>query len=295
MKSSLSLFIIILLLFPSSISAGNNLQNCKVESYQHGLHLTLSGPRIWTVVKFNFSKYTALERRISCRCSLNDSSLGFIAEVFQGESAPSGYTVMSPTIANPGRYFEIGPLHRLHFHIRHIKSWNCWTDFFACIYPSNMTQYYIFISYTNYSYYDIRLNWTGNATVSIANGSDVFAYERHDFTGNLNIGRRRGTVILNGQMDITVNHTLFAWYDVSNTLTGREVLRYTNPNGDEAWESYRDQRGNHIAWNDTARFDENLLWGPSGAWKFSVNMFNRGLKRQTPNIFLFGADVQLPD
>jgi hypothetical protein len=294
-----SILVVILLVLGSSASSLElPPQNCKEISDQHSYHMILSGPKIWEVLKFNFSEDTEVNRHISCQCSMNDSTICFIAELFQGCSAPYLWTIWSPTIAQPDRYYQynIGPFSRTHFHQNNIKDWKSWTnlDFVTC-FAKEIPQYYIFISYMNNSSYDIWLNWTGDATVSVTQGTDVFAYDRHDFTGTLNLGRQRGTFIVNGQKEISIEHTLFALFDVSHFSNGREVIRYKSPNGNEEWKSFVDRRGEHIAGNTSSEdFDENLLWGSNGNWLFSVNMLNSGLKRETPNFYLFGADIQLP-
>jgi hypothetical protein len=299
MRVSLCVILSIILILPTSISGESILQNCKKNLDQHSYHMILNGSRIWKVVKFNFSEDTVLERHINFRVSMNGSSTNFIAEWFRGGPAAIFWTVWWSTIANPDRYFQykIGPFYGYHSHTKNtFKYWGNgipWT--FGISMEKNYPQYYVFISYMNSSSYDIWLNWTGNATVSATQGTDVFAYDSHDFTGTLNIGRRRGTFILNGQKEITVENTLFAWYSVTNVSTGRETLQYTSPTGDKEYHSYVDRKGEHVAWNGSWGFTDNLWWGSSGTWKFSINMFNRGLKKKTPNIYLIGADVRLPD
>jgi hypothetical protein len=301
MKYWLLLTVFLLLTLPSSASSYNitTQQEMNNSGHDHSLHFVLSGSKIWYVVKFNFSEYTVLERHINFRVSMNGSSTNFVAEWFDGMGDAIFWTVWWPKIAIPDRYFQykIGPFYGYHSHTKNnFKYWGNgvpWT--FGTDMGKNHPQYYVFISYMNSSYYDIWLNWTGNATVSATQGTDVFAYDRHDFTGTLNIGRRRGTFILNGQKEITVENTLFAWYDVTNVSTGRETLQYTSPTGDKEFHSYVDKKGEHIAGNESWGFIDNLWWGSSGTWKFSVNMFNRGLKKHTPDFYLIGADVPLPN
>jgi len=299
MKIGLSIFIIFLLVVPPFISAEGELQNCTKNSDQHSYHMILSGSRIWTVVKFNFSEHTVLERHIDFSYSINGSSTNFIAEWFKGMFECVRWQVLWSKIAIPDRYFQykIGPFYGYHSHTR--NNFKCWGNgipgTFGISMAKNRPLYYVFISYMNSSTYDIWLNWTGNATLSITQGTDVFAYDRHDFTGNLNIGRRRGTFILNGKKEINVENTLFAWYDVTNVSTGRETLQYTSPSGDNEFLWFIDRKGVHVAGNKSWGFVDNLFWGESGTWKFYINMFNIGLKRHTPNIYLVGADVRLPD
>lgn len=299
MKTGLSIFIIIILIILSSISVEGNLQNSTKNSDQHSYHMTLSGSRIWAVVKFNFSEHTMLERQIDCSYSMNGSSTNFISEQFYGICYARFLTVLWSKISIPDRYFQykIGPFYGYRSHTKNnFKYWgNGFPGTFGISMHKDNPQYYVFISYMNYSTCDIWLNWTGNATVSVTQGTDVFAYDRHDFTGTLNIGRRRGTFILNGQKEINVENTLFAFYDVANVSTGRETLQYTSPTGDTGFLRLIDKRGKHVDWNRSWGFSDNLLWGESGIWKFSVNMFNRGLIRHTPNIYLVGADIRLPD
>jgi len=293
------LAVVLLVLGSSASSIKTPIQNNNANIYDHSYHFILSGQKIWKVVKFNFSEYTVLERHINVHISMNGSSTNFIAEWFLGTGHAVFWTVWWSKIAIPDRYFQykIGPFYGYHSHTKNnFKYWGNgipWT--FSIDMAKNHPQYYVFISYMNSSYYDIWLNWTGNATVSATQGTDVFAYDRHDFTGTLNIGRRRGTFILNGQKEITVENTLFAWYDVTNVSTGRETLQYTSPTGDKEFQWYIDRQGEHVTGNDSWSFTDNLWWGQSGTWKFSINMFNRGLKKQTPNIYLIGADVKLPE
>lgn len=293
-----SICTVVLLVMGSSVSSLETpRQHSKEITDPHSYHMILSGQKIWKVVKFNFSDHTNLQRHYSCRCSMNDSNINFIAEFFDRSMPYSFCDVYSATIASPDRYYQynIGPFYGFHSHIKDIIDWG-YGNGTVTISEDGHLLYYTFISYMNDSYYDIWLNWPGNATISETEGTDVFAFDRHDFTGNLNIGRKRGTFIVNGQKEISIENQLVAWYYVPNYSTGREVLKYKTPTGKDEWISFIDRKGVHVSWNESSYdFNHDLWWGSSGTWQFSVNMFNLGLKKKTPNVCLIGADIRRPN
>jgi len=295
-----SIVAVVLLVLSSSVSSlETTSQNYNEITNQHSCHMILSGKKIWKVIKFNFSQETILNRHISCRCSMNDSTISFIAELFDGGGSFYSWNIWAATIANPDHYlqYKFGRFYGFHSHNKNVQGWanGAFLDFGFGVLNSTST-YYTFISYMNNSYYDIWLNWTGNATISETAGTDVFAYDRHDFTGNLNIGRKRGTYIINGAKEISIENKLVAWYLVPNYSTGHEILKFNTPTGKEEWASYKDKKGEHVSVNVSSfHFYDDLLWGPSGTWQFSINMFNRGLQKKTPNVCLIGADIRRPD
>jgi hypothetical protein len=78
-------------------------------------------------------------------------------------------------------------------------------------------------------------------------------------------------------------------------LTGFEKLAYQSPRGEYNWRYLVDIGGQCKYSEQSDFFGDNLWWGLNGSWSFMVNMMNMGLLRFYPNIYLFGADVRLPE
>ena len=148
---------------------------------------------------------------------------------------------------------------------------------------------------------DLWINYTSNdPTVSIKEGTDVFAYDRSNYIGTPNIGWKRGTFAKNGEMDIPITNHIVAWYVIPYFFTGQETLKYRTPAGQEEWLSFIDERGTHVFENRSSDFQYMFSSDQNGIWRFSLDMRNKipikDLKYYelgTPNVILYVVD--LPD
>ena len=262
-------------------------------------HTNISGGKFWIVIKATMpDNHSLIQFAKYCRFSTNGSSLNFIStcldnfehsiyfhdlHIYSLNASPDFYVQYHRGLFNFSYYHEVNNL----------TGWGWeWSSFDT---DSPRTWYYTIASSMAECFLDIWINCSGNATVSITKGTDVFAYDRHDFNGKINIGWKRGTFIVKGHKEIPIKHQLLAWFDCWMYSTGREFLQYTSPTGNKDWLFYVDKKGEHIQTNQSTDYRHNLAWAESGTWSFTVNMRNWGRKNITPNIWLLGADIFLPE
>lgn len=161
------------------------------------------------------------------------------------------------------------------------------------------THYFTFFSYCDCkeSTMDIWINSSHDISISTTQGKDVFFFNRDDFYGNLNMGCKRGTFILNGVKDIDIKETMFAWFNPDGKATGFEILEYESPTGDNRRRFQLDIRGEPLNINHTEiyNFDKDLWWASKGKWTFKTTMMKIGLMKHYPTVYLFGADIKLPE
>jgi hypothetical protein len=161
------------------------------------------------------------------------------------------------------------------------------------------TEYHTFFSYNDCkeSTMEIWVNTSHNISISTTHGTEVFFFEREDFYGNINMGSRRGTFILNGVKEIDINNTMFAWFRPDGEATGFEVLEYISPTGSNKRRTQIDICGEayNYDYNEVRKFEEGLWWASKGKWIFKTTMLKIGLRKYYPTIFLFGADIKLPE
>jgi hypothetical protein len=138
------------------------------------------------------------------------------------------------------------------------------------------------------------INYTGDATFSFTNGTDVFAFGRNDFFGIVNIGCKRGTFIVNGKKEINIKNQLFASFYTRSHSTGYEFLRYHTPDSGKEWSFCFEKKGQQIISNKSLNFQKNLWWNENGKYSFFVDMNLFGISKVTPDVYLIGADILLP-
>ncbi len=264
-------------------------------------HTSISGQKFWLIVKTTLSDpYTVISTSHKCHYSSNNSKTNFIMRNYQGEYEEESTYYSNELIrwfngSNVDRYFQIGfgrfYWGRYHYDTDFINWGNNGHTFIT---DSGDTHYFTFIIYTNEAHLDVWINTTQNATFSTTSGTDVFKVEREDFIGNLNIGRKRRTIILNGEKEIQINNTMFAWFETAGLSNGFELLEYQTPTGKSEYKYQVDKQGNTEIINQSEDFRTNLFLGTNGKWKFNVKMMNIGLEKLYPNIHLYGADIKFP-
>jgi len=131
-------------------------------------------------------------------------------------------------------------------------------------------------------------------------GTEVFAFEREDFFGNINVGCKRGTIILNGVKKIHINNTLFAHFKTDSLSTGFSFLKYITPSGEHKQIKLIDLRGWPILpilfrYYKVEDFEEGLRWAENGTWTFKTTIVKMRLRKTFPMTYLFGADIKLPE
>jgi len=263
-------------------------------------HKKISGQKFWLAIKTTFSEHTILTIEYKSRVSLNNSKTNFFSYLFHGKETP--FHTYGLGRWNQGsdidKYFQIhiGRLNWSYYHSdpecigwanpHHKWVIDSWILGESC--------YFTFIFHAAETLLDVWINTTKNTTFITTQGTEVFKVEREDFFGNLNIGWKRGTIILNGEKEIHINNSLFAWFETAGLNTGFELLKYRLPTGEYESKFQIDKRGTTKIIKESENFLKNLQWGSSGKWTFMVTMANIGIVKTYPNIHLYGADIKLP-
>jgi hypothetical protein len=265
-------------------------------------HGNISGAKYWYAIKINFSGAVIIQVEIYTKYTSNGSRINSFFNLYN-PIYDEGYLYRMERWSsgvNPDYYFktQLGDWNWSWHHEGPVG--DNWGEehIIAKIWCSNVSPYLItFISYTTNRNMDIWVNTSSdsNVTYSTSWGTDVFAYDRYDFSGIVNIGSKRGTLIINGQKNIQINNRLFAWFTTGLVSTGFETLKYKSPTGDSEWKYFKDRKGEHIYINESENFQKGLWWGTNGTWIFNVNMLDIGLKKNSPNIYLLGADIKFPE
>jgi len=159
--------------------------------------------------------------------------------------------------------------------------------------------YFTFFSYcdSKEETMEIWINASHNVSISKTQGTEVFVFEREDFFGNINVGCKRGTMILNGVKKIHINNTLFAYFLTDSISTGFNFLKYITPSGEHKQIRLIELRGFPILFrpNKVEDFEEGLRWAENGTWTFKTTIVKMSFRKSYPMTFLFGADIKLPE
>ena len=264
-------------------------------SIQNVFHVNFTGPT-WVVVNISFSEPTDVMFEIHTHYFLNESRDGGVAMV--GELQNGSLTRLSIP-SPPNKYdkyfqFHFGPFNWNYHH----SNPSCCEGLTISGNRKNVTGSRTLIIVMNGSAcsHDIWVNLSKNASISFTAGSEVFALERQDFGGNLNLGGRHGTLILNGRATITVQNTLFCGYTPdAYSCRGRERLSYRTPSGTTEWLFQTNAILDNPPIIETSTgFNDGLIFGEKGIWTFKANMLAYGLEASNPSILLVGADITMP-
>jgi hypothetical protein len=251
----------------------------------------------WTVISCNFTEPTDVTFRMyqNNTYKRGDTFNFLIEDVSKNGEPLFGGIGWGGRGVSPDYYFQtkFGPINISFSHSPRVNG-GCGGGSGSSM--NNCTGHYQFliISYGPANTLEVWLNFSRNTTISVTSGSEVFAFQRDDFIGNLNMGWKHGTFILNGKKQITVKNSLYCFYETDWWGGfGYEFLHYTTPAGDQARHcalNYQYRTFLDFTRND---FEDHLRNGENGTWTFSINyLMVAGLT--CPNIFLFGADIQLP-
>jgi hypothetical protein len=290
-----SILIIFLLILPIGNSIKPSSSDVILKD-QKSFHVNISGSQFWLAIKANFSNNTIPSFHKYVDCSVNGSNLSCFLELLQSDTGSYFYSVATwAPETSPDYYFQyhLGPFNKSYYH--YIEN-NGWERASTTISTSNTsgTYYYVIAASTTSCFVDVMINYTGDATFSLTNGTEVFAFGRHDFFGIANIGCKRGTFIVNGKKEIHVKNQLFASFATRSFSTGYEFLRYCTPGGGKEWSFCFEKKGGHIISNSSLNFQKGLWWGENGKYSFLVDMNLFGITKVTPDIYLVGADILLP-
>jgi hypothetical protein len=260
-------------------------------------HVNFTGPKAWFVIKANITETSDILFQSTNDESLNVTALSFSRYEIRNETDNTSIEFIMMSGFTPDRYIQtrFGSLNWSYYHNYSVlPSWGRETTTIRAFNQTPGTYYFIVNVYAHDCVLDVWINLTVNATFTINSGTEVFAFRRHDFNGNLNIGGRRGTFILNGEKQVQIHNTLIAEVFVW-ARTGYYRVSFQPPTGDMEWLSSFDVIGKQVFSRSTDDYWDGLSNGTSGTWTFTVNMINIGIYLTgTPDVLLLGADVKFP-
>lgn len=251
----------------------------------------------WTTITCNFTEPTNVNFSMLQRYSYNNTSdtTRFIINAISrnGERLYGGNMFQ---LDGPDRYIQtkFGSINISYYHSpRSYQGWGysrSWYDICNCtgLYD------FLIISYGSVSTLEINMNVSTNTTFYATYGTEVFAFQRADFIGIINLGWKHGTFILNGEKKITIKNSLVCsfntwWYGGF----GYELLKYQTPSKNLS-HHYAINFQYRTFFEQESRTFESALWlGEKGIWTFTANYF-LVVSFFSPNLILAGADVQLP-
>jgi len=251
----------------------------------------------WTIITCNFTEPTYVNFSMLQRRSYNNTSdtTHFIIQAVS-RNGELLFGENSCSLDGPDRYFQtkFGPINISYYHSP--PSYQGWGYSGSSFGMMNCTGLYDFliISYGPASTLEINMNVSTNSTFYATYGHEVFAFQRADFIGTINIGWKHGTFILKGEKQITIKNSLVCSF---NTWWpdgfGYESLRYQTPSGNLAHHFAINFQYRTFLDTESPRFASALWYGEKGIWKFTANYF-LVVSSYFPNLMLAGADVQLP-
>ena len=88
---------------------------------------------------------------------------------------------------------------------------------------------------------------------------------------------------------------MFTWFKPDSAETGFEVLEYQSPTRNYKRRTQVDIYCEPFNLNhrEVMDFNKGLCWTPKGEWTFKITMMKIG--KWNPTVYLFGADLELPE
>jgi hypothetical protein len=251
----------------------------------------------WTVITCNFTEPTNFNFSMVQRYSYNNTNdtTRFIIEAVLRNGERLFWGSMFE-LDGPDRYFQtkFGSINISYYHSP--PSYHGWGYSGSGYGRRNCTGIYDFliISYGPASTLEINMNVSRNTTFYTTYGTEVFAVQRADFIGTINIGWKHGTFIFNGEKQITIKNSLVCSFNTYwDGGFGYELLRYQTPSENLAHHYAINFQYRTFLERESPTFESALWFGEKGIWKFTANYFLI-VSFYSPNLILAGADVQLP-
>jgi hypothetical protein len=278
-----------------------NANSMKSSGMNQTIHAYISGQKFWVSFNFNCTGPTSIRVIFNFReFSLNGSSRNCFFFKYEGLNQVFHAYNWNALNASPDFYikYQLGKHERSYYHPgERIDFWTPWESEMS-FFGDGKTRFTVG-TFTNYSSLELWINYTSDdPMVTMKEGQDVYAFDRSNYTGPLNIGWKKGTYVKEGEIEIPIKNHLIAWYDLPYFSTGKETLKYRTPAGQEEWLSYSDKNGTHISANSSQYFRSILFSEQSGTWCFSLDMMNmirfsdrENCELGTPNVILFVADI----
>ena len=252
--------------------------------------VNISGQTFWMVIKLTFPPNTYIDIWHNGTVSYNHSKYGYF--IFMYTHSDLQYDLVSFSgdfmWSDPEVYCHIGALN---WSVAHNKSQDMpsWGDeHFHGVLPwwINGPWYLIFISYATNRSESVHIHANMSGSIAVERGDTVFALDRDNFLGGINIGWRRGVFMVNTQRTLEIKHRFVGWFGTFS-WNGFYFLRYQMPNGTSVRLFGLDFLGHNM------NFTMPVI-GPSGMWRFHATMMNIALLKIYPRVYLAGADIILP-
>ena len=227
MRRGIFIIVIVGILFFSGISlSAENMQEKKCKSVYSNegssINIEIDEPFFWYVLHVNFESPTTVtirERHTQWRS--NETT--YEPEIFHGlcifnpETFQCGYGMgFSTYTPSMSRYVQID-FGMINFSYQDFSTDDCpyshETNSRYIIHNESGSRYYIFFAYAVKGQYNYWFNTSQPVEIiSTAEGKDTFFYHREDFHGKVNIGTNKATCMINGEINIDVEHFLFCWF-----------------------------------------------------------------------------------
>ena len=287
------------------VSSSTNIEEfTEYTIYPNSYHINISGQKYWLVLNTTFLVPTNYTIEYNRYIFGDHKTMEYFSDLWNAQNGQAYGLQRSGYYSSDADYYyqiDLGKINKSFYYSKQKHhEWEHWEH--ARLGPSyNRTgiYYHTFFSYCDckLSTMDIWINTSHNISLSMTQGTEVFFVDIEDFYGNINVGWRRGTFILNGIKEININNTLFAWFKPDERSTGFEVLEYTSPSGEHKRRTQVDIRGEpfNLNYSEVRDFDEGLWWASKGKWTFKTTMMKIGFKKYYPTVYLFGADIKLPE
>lgn len=260
----------------------------------NSFHINYTGQHQWMVIKIEVPENMTVKIDYSHVISMNNSTFSFIYKNITWNSWPL-YEGLSTFYygMNPDYYIQLkNGMINWSYNTNHSGEYDWWTERWnwTLVAPGQYT--FTLITYSHLTMINTWINVSKNATFTQVNGSEVFVYDRNDFTGKFNIGTPNGTFLFQGEKKILIKNNLIAWiYPFSDFTKGWKKIAYQTPSGRQEYTMIFGLKKKILYSNSSAHFNDSLIWGESGTWTFNANIWAR---KGLPNIYLFGADLKRP-
>jgi hypothetical protein len=292
-KHLITILVLFLLLSTSFVGVSNQTKQTSVDTNptlkEQG---TCVNGTDFMVIKLTFPPTTNITFWHNGTASYNHSKYGYFIYMYTPSDFQNDFSFNAFwgdfLWSDPEVYCHIGALN---WSVAHNKSQDVgdWgTEHFFGHLPwwINGPWYLIFISYATNRSVSVHIHANTSGSIAVERGDTVFALDRDNFLGGINVGWRRGVCMVNTQRTLEIKHLFLGWFGTVSS-TGFYLLRYQMPNGTSGRLFGLDFLGHNM------NFTMPVI-GPSGTWRFHATMMNIALLKLYPRVYLFGADIILP-
>jgi hypothetical protein len=246
------------------------------------------GPSFWMVIKATFTQNATIFIQNNATCSYDHSKYGYFIETYAQADFKnySAFIISNFKWSDPEVYCHLG---RLNWSIAHNRSKDYtdeWEEHFHGTIQGNGSFYFIFISSATNRSFDISIRSNVSGTFTVTQGETVYAFDRDNFLGGINLGWRRGVCMLNTKKTLEIDHFFMGWLGTVSR-TGVSLLKYQMPNGTSRQIFSKNFLGNNP-------YTDFFMYGQSGTWQFHAMMIDVALFKLYPRVYLAGADLILP-